>query len=528
MKRLLRRRFVVALGAILVLMTAGGAAFSLRGSSATQYRTQPAVLSTVTQTMALSGNLTPVGETDLDFATAGRVAAVNVQLGQAVKSGDILATLDPSQLQATLAQAQATLQSAQAKLSLDQAGPTPQTLAQAQGSVTSAQVGLANAQTAYNDSVVVNQQSITQAQASVGGAQSTVTADQNVLNADSATLQRDQARESSDCAQNASTCSADQQAVATDTQKVAGDQQTLTRDQAALVTAQNALAAAVTKSQQGNDQARAQLATAQVQLQNAQAALTAQQQGSTPQQIQMDQNQVQIAQVGVDNAQRSVNQATLTAPVDGLVAQLNLSAGSSVGTGSTNSSATSTTHQIILVTPGAFQVTGTVSDSQVGQIAVGQRARVTAAGTTSAVTGQVTLVAPQATITSGVATFAVTVTLDGTNTALRAGMSASITIVLNQAVHVLTVPLSAIHGTVDSATVEVLINGAPQTRAVQVGATDSQRAQILSGLNPGDNVVIATVSGSVPTPSSNRTGNALGVPGGGGGFRGGAGGRTGG
>jgi hypothetical protein len=51
---------------------------------------------------------------------------------------------------------------------------------------------------------------------------------------------------------------------------------------------------------------------------------------------------------------------------------------------------------------------------------------------------------------------------------------------------------------------------------VTVGASDALRTQILSGLNEGDTVVIATVSSVVPTPNVN------GLFGGGG--RGGAGG----
>src|SRR5205807_8655152 len=102
--------------------------------------------------------------------------------------------------------------------------------------------------------------------------------------------------------------------------------------------------------------------------------------GTTPQQIQMDQSQVQIAQVGVDNAQRALSQATLAAPVDGVVGQVNIavaqsvsgsgasssassSSGSGNATGSTSSSSTSSSssHAVVILTPGAFQVTGTVS-----------------------------------------------------------------------------------------------------------------------------------------------------------------------
>ena len=42
-----------------------------------QYRTAAATLGTVTQTVSLSGNLTPVGETDLNFSGSGKVTSVD-------------------------------------------------------------------------------------------------------------------------------------------------------------------------------------------------------------------------------------------------------------------------------------------------------------------------------------------------------------------------------------------------------------------------------------------------------------------
>jgi HlyD family secretion protein len=171
---------------------------------------------------------------------------------------------------------------------------------------------------------------------------------------------------------------------------------------------------------------------------------------------------------------------------------------------------------VVILTPGLFQVTGTVSDAQVTQVAVGQRARVLPAGATEGVTGKVTQIAPEATVTSGVATFPVTVALDGNNPSLHAGTSASITVILNEAVHVLTVPTSAVHTTGGGTTVDVLVNGQPQSRPVQVGAADALRTQVTSGINEGDSIVIATISSSIPTPSTGGGGGGLFGTGGGG------------
>jgi multidrug efflux pump subunit AcrA (membrane-fusion protein) len=244
-------------------------------------------------------------------------------------------------------------------------------------------------------------------------------------------------------------------------------------------------------------------------------------QGTTAQQIQIDQSQVAVDQVNVDNAQRALSQATLTAPTDGVVSAVNIVVGQTTSAASNASAAaSSTTHAISLLTPGAYNVTGAVSDAQVGQIAVGQAARITPAGATEALTGKVSYVATVATVTSGVATFAVTAIIDGNNPSLHAGTSASVSIIVNQASEVLTVPTSALRG---GNSVQVLVNGKPEIRPVTVGASDALRSQIVTGLNPGDEVITATVSSSVPT--NNNGGGLLGGGGGGRGSFGGGSGR---
>lgn len=559
MRKVLRRPYAVAGIVVVILAATGSLVYARRNGSDVQYRTATATLGTVTQTVSLSGNLTPVGATALDFGVAGRVQAVDVAPGQSVQAGQVLASLDSTSLQGTLAQAQATMESAQAKLSLDEGGVTPQSLAQAQGAVGTAQVQLQNAQVSLADTQAANQQATVQAQSAVGAAQASVDADGTVIAADASRLRSDQASQSRDCAIQppTSACVTDQQAVAADNQRVAADGQTLTRDQGSLTAAQNSLAAAQVKAQQTNDASAGQVSAAQVGLRNAQNALSALQEGATPEQIQMDQSQLRIDQVNLDAATRALGEATLTAPVAGIAGEVNVSPGQSVsgssGSGSSGSGASgsgaasgasggggaagspsssssgsstaSSTHAIVLLTPGALQVTGTVTDAQVNQMAIGQRARVTPAGSTEAATGRVTAVAPEATVSSGVATFSVTVTLDGASPSLRAGTSASIAVIVNQVVQVLTVPTSAVRNGAGGSSVQLLVDGQPQTRAVQVGASDPLRTQIVSGLSGGDNVVVATVTGAVPTGNAGGGGGGLvfGGPGGGG-SRGGAGG----
>jgi multidrug efflux pump subunit AcrA (membrane-fusion protein) len=493
----MRRPFVI--GVVVVIIAAGTGAYMLtRGDAATvSYRTGVATLGTVTQTVSLSGNLAPDGETDLDFAGAGKVTAVNVQSGQTVTTGEVLATQDPSTVDASLTQAEATLASAQANLTQAEAGTSATSLAQAEAQVNSSYVSYLNAETSLADTKAVNAQMVAQAYSAYTTAQAAATA--------------------AGCTSGDTTAPCPQ------------DEATIAQDYQGWQAAQ-------VKSTQGNDQAQGQVNADKVQWQNAKLSLSALQSGSTTTsaQIAVAQSQVQIDQVNLSNAQAAVNAATLKAPTGGTIEAVNITDGqqiSSGGTGGASSGASGTaTHAIVIIAPGVFEVTGSVSDALVNEIAVGQSAQVVAAGSSQAVAGKVTAVAEAATVTSGVATFPVTVVLSGANPSLRPGMSASVSVIINQVVGVTTVPTSAVHTTGAGSTVTLFVNGKPVPTAVTVGASDATLTQILSGVKVGDQVVIATITSAIPS-STTGTGRSLTGGGfGGGGFAGGGGGaaRTGG
>jgi HlyD family secretion protein len=510
-KNLLRRRVLAAL--VLVTAILGGTVVYAQASKVTtSYRTALVTYGTITQSIGMAGNLTPVSEADLNFASAGTVQSVYVKVGDSVGAGAPLATIDSTLLSAQLLQAQATLASAEAKLSQDRAGATAQSLTSAQNSVASAQVSVSNAQTSLTDTQAINAQSVAAAQAPVTAAQSLVTADQAVVVQDNLTLSADQATMTADCGATppSPNCAADTSKVNSDQGKLATDQQTQAHDQATLDSARTVLAAATAKAQQSNDQAAATLASMQQQYSAAKNSLASLQTSTTPQTIQMDDAQIQIDQVNVDSVQHQLDGATLTAPIPGIVSQVSVKAGQAVTGGGT-------TYAIVIFSPGSYDVTGTVSDSQVNLVAVGQGAQITPAGSTQAMPGKITSIAPAATVSSGVATFAVTAQLTDTSNAIRPGVSASVSIVINQVVHVLTVPTSAVHTTASGTTVQVLVNGVPKSVPVQTGASDPTRIQIVSGLQLNQVIVIAVITSSVPS------GNGNSVLGGGGGRGGGGG-----
>lgn len=515
--KLLRRRVLVAL--VLVAGILGATVvYAQAAKVTTTYRTALVTYGTITQSIGMAGNLAAAEEADLNFASSGTVQTVYAQVGQTVAVGTPLATLDTSLLSAQLLQAQATLASAQSKLAQDEAGPSASSLTSAENQVSAALVALGNAQTSLADTKAINAQAVAAAQAAaqafINTAQAAVTAAQAAVTSDKAKLAADTTAMNAACTPPSASCAADQAIVASDTTQLTADELTLSNANAGLTSAEAPVAAATVKAQQSNDQAAASLASTQQQYSAAKSSLTAVETSTSPQTIQMDDAQVEIDQVNVNSVQHQLDGATITSPIPGIVSQVNVKAGQGFSSGGS-------TYAVVVFSPTSYEVTGTVSDSQINLIAVGQQAEVTPAGATQALLGKITSIAPAATVSSGVATFAVTAQLTDTSNSIKPGISATVNIVVNQVVHVLTVPTSAVHTTAAGSTVLILVNGKPQSVAVQTGASDPTRIEITSGLQLNEVVVIAIVTSSVP--SSGGAGTSVlggGGRGTGGGFRG--------
>jgi len=67
--------------------------------------TEEAKVDTLTRTIDLTGKVVPADEVDLGFSAAGKISSINVSEGQKVSRGQVLATLDSSEVDASLRQA---------------------------------------------------------------------------------------------------------------------------------------------------------------------------------------------------------------------------------------------------------------------------------------------------------------------------------------------------------------------------------------------------------------------------------------
>ncbi len=99
-----------------------------------------ATTGTMSETVTAEGTVAVAQSDELSFSSAGTVTAVNVVAGQQVVAGDVLATIDSAELEASVADAETTLAEAEAKLSDDQSsGASSAQIAADRSSITSAQ-----------------------------------------------------------------------------------------------------------------------------------------------------------------------------------------------------------------------------------------------------------------------------------------------------------------------------------------------------------------------------------------------------
>jgi macrolide-specific efflux system membrane fusion protein len=237
--------------------------------------------------------------------------------------------------------------------------------------------------------------------------------------------------------------------------------------------------------------------------------------------------QIRQAKIGVNNAETQLSQArqtrddlaeqirlaTLTAPIDGTVTAVNIVKGLEAPSG-----------DAIVVDATTFEITADVVESDLASMAVGQTAAVTISAVDANVTGTVSAIAPTAAgDTSGnVVSYAVTVSLTDVPTTVRAGMTADLTITIDSATNVLTVPAASLRGEAGDYSVLVMApDGTPTAQPVEVGLVTNTTAEIKSGVTEGETVVTGVANAQTTTPTGGFGGGGPGIFQGGGGTFGG-------
>jgi HlyD family secretion protein len=216
----------------------------------------------------------------------------------------------------------------------------------------------------------------------------------------------------------------------------------------------------------------------------------------------LQQEAVHQAELAVQQAQIDLDNNTLVAPFGGVVAAISGNPGESAPSG--------TTGFISLVDPREVRVDVTIDETDVAKITVGKSARITFDALPGRnFNGKVTSIAPSGTVTQGVVSYPMSISIDNRNQILPAGLTASATVVIDEKTDVLVAPVRAVRRQGRDQVVDIPApDGAkPAQRVVKTGVQNDQFVEITDGLQEGEQIVISGTTTRTPN-------NGRGLPGG--------------
>jgi multidrug efflux pump subunit AcrA (membrane-fusion protein) len=256
-----------------------------------------------------------------------------------------------------------------------------------------------------------------------------------------------------------------------------------------------------------------------------------------------------------------VKSPEIIAPFDGIITKINVAGGDEVLNG---------TVAVQIANPDKFEVAMSVSEEDISDIELNGKAYVTVDSLDITLPATVTYIAPTATISSGVVNYSVTVDVEsladyaaelarsfssnrtmpsmpsnsgnmtmpsfsgnGTmpgftgqtmattlqNIKLKAGMTVTAELIIEQAANVLLVPYSAVTTEGPQKTVQVLKDdGTTEKRTITTGITDYSSYEVSSGLTAGEKIIIPSSSTTISTTNTQtQQGSGIMFPGMGGG-----------
>jgi HlyD family secretion protein len=444
------RRALVIISVLAVVVAASWVGYEQFGKAKAQgapdYEAVTIGRGDISSTVSATGSVLPEREANLNFEGAGTVAKVAVKVGDRIQAGQVLAELDTTDLELAVRQAEVSLRQTEGQLKQLNEGPNASDVAAAVAALDSAKV-------AYEQVLKGS--------------------DKDQLAAASA--QVEQARVSMQQAQQAYDKIKDQPNAGMFPQSLQLQQATINYDTAQAnyrVAARGANAS--------------QVAAAQAQVAQAQSALDRLKRGASSAQIEVAQAAVDQAQLGVEQAKRRLDNARIIAPWDGVVTAVNAVEGTlAAGLGGP---------AIRIADAGKYHLDVQVDELDVAGLAAGQPVTVEVdALPDQKLTGSLISVAPAAVTTStGGVSYKVRIDIDPTAALLRAGMSATATILANTRTGVLLVPNRAVQIERDSGQtfVERLADGVPQKVEVRLGLRTEQQSEVRDGLAEGNQVII--------------------------------------
>ncbi|MDE0687394.1 MAG: efflux RND transporter periplasmic adaptor subunit [Candidatus Poribacteria bacterium] len=473
-----------------------------------------AVRGEIRSELELSGTIQAESQISVFPKVAGRLVALNVDEGDSVKKGTSLAVVEHEELELAVQQAEATLKAAETAYEQTQQLAEVRInsqIAQAKAQFRAAEIALQQVvdlseirtitqieqAQAVLESLVANLQKIKNGardedrrQAEAGVSQ----ADANLANARSNHERMVQLFQNGAISQQSVESAKTQLDVAVAQQKIASEQLQLidngarTEDiqamEAQVEQAEASLRLAQTQAstktwEKDIELARSQVETARAGLISAEALKAAK---SWEAEITSAKTARTQAQIALKLAQKRLNDATIRAPISGIISRRSLDLGGM---------ALPAAPLFEIVNIDTVKATVEVIEVQLSQLAVNQQAFIEIDGIEGQMSGSVAFISP--TLTPARRTAIVEVRIDNPKGTLKPGMFAEVTIPIEVHTDAILISRASLIEDANAKTQNVFVieDGVSQRRVVEIGLLRAGEAEVLSGLTEGEATVTA-------------------------------------
>ena len=421
--------------------------------------TVPVEAKSVTVRITASGKVQPVQSVNISPKSPGLLAELNVEQGDTVKQGQIVARMDNSEIKMRILQYKANLDQAKAQLADSEAGSRPEEIAQGKARVDQAQAQLAIIRDGNR------LQEIQQAQAQVDSAKASVA------------LTQSRVKRYQDLAKDGAISQDSLEQYVSENSKA----------KANLEEAQRRLSLLKVGNRNQDIQKQAAIVNQEKE------GLRKLKNGNRPQEITKLKAAVASAEAQLKQQQVQLEDTIIRAPFSGIVTQRYAIVGAYVSPAISASDDASATSTSIVALAKGLEVLAKVPEVDIPQIKRGQKVEIAIDAYPDEVfQGRVRLIAPEAVVEQNVTSFQVRVAIDKAANKLRSGMNVSeVTFIGKNIQNALLIPQELIVTQKGKTGVWLLgEKNKPQFKLVTIGANIDNQIQVLEGLKAGDRIFI--------------------------------------
>ena len=223
-------------------------------------------------------------------------------------------------------------------------------------------------------------------------------------------------------------------------------------------------------------------ANAEATLNQAQASLNALVTAARPEDIAQAKAQVENARAGVQSLEAKLQNSQIVAPIDGVITQFDAKVGQFAAPG---------TALVSIISGNSFEIDALISETDVGKVAVGNKVNMTLdAFPNETFAGAVFYIDPAQTASEGVVGYKIKIAFDKADARMKSGLTANLNIETRHKEDVLILPQYAILQNDKGTFVEVLQNKVVKDLPVVLGLQDRNgNVEIVSGIAKGERVI---------------------------------------